>query len=136
MLPEDLNVRATATYEAESAKCKGAFTKVEHRKQTGIRFNKAKAGSIEWNVSTGLAQVYALRFKYMNTSGKPKTVRLQFVAANGTVLKDDEISFSEAPEKWRLMSTTTGTFINAGHYRVILSSPDMNGLWLDALDVQ
>jgi len=63
-------------------------------------------------------------------------VRLQFVAANGTVLKDDEISFSEAPEKWRLMSTTTGTFINAGHYRVILSSPDMNGLWLDALDVQ
>lgn len=34
------------------------------------------------------------------------------------------------------MSTTTGTFINAGYYRVVLSADDMNGLAFDALDVQ
>ncbi|WP_071146290.1 beta-d-glucuronidase/beta-L-arabinofuranosidase [Bacteroides ihuae] len=136
LLPEDKNARSTVTYEAEKAKIQGAYKKIEHRKQTGISFNKVGNGSIEWNISTGLAQVYALRFKYMNTSGKLITVRLKFVAANGTVLKDDEIAFPEAPEKWKLMSTTTGTYINAGHYKVILSSADMNGLWLDALDVQ
>lgn len=136
LLPEDKNVRTTATYEAEKAKVQGLYKKIEHRKQNGVAFDKVGKGSIEWNIATGLAQVYALRFKYMNTSGKPITVRLTFVAANGTVLKDDEITFSEAPEKWKSMSTTTGTYINAGHYKVILSSADMNGLWLDALDVQ
>lgn len=136
LLPEDKNVRATATYEAEKAKVQGVYKKIEHRKQNGVSFDKVGKGSIEWNISTGLAQVYAFRFKYMNRSGKPITVRLKFIAANGTVLKDDEITFPEAPEKWKLMSTTTGTYINAGHYKVILSSANINGLWLDALDVQ
>ena len=38
--------------------------------------------------------------------------------------------------KWRMLSTTTGTYINAGYYKVVLSAPDMEGLALDALDVQ
>ncbi|MCD7899998.1 MAG: beta-galactosidase [Bacteroides sp.] len=136
LLPEDKNARASVTYEAEYAKLKGKYTKKEHRKQTGIFFGEGNKNSIEWNISTGLAQVYALRFKYMNTSGKPITVRLQFIDKVGTVLKDDEITFPEAPEKWRLMSTTTGTYINAGYYKVILTAPDMKGLAFDGLDVQ
>lgn len=136
LLPEDKNARVSTTYEAEDAKLKGKFTKKEHRNQTGIFFAKGDKNSIEWNISTGLAQEYALRFKYMNTSGKPVTVRLQFIDNVGTVLKDDQITFPEAPEKWRLMSTTTGTYINAGYYRVILSATDMDGLAFDALDVQ
>ncbi|NDV83261.1 beta-galactosidase [Bacteroides sp. 51] len=136
LLPEDKNARVSVTYEAEEAQLKGKYTQKEHRKQTGIFFTKGEKNSIEWNISTGLAQEYALRFKYMNTSGKPITVRLQFIDKVGTVLKDDQITFPEAPEKWRLMSTTTGTYINAGYYKVILSASDMNGLAFDGLDVQ
>lgn len=35
-----------------------------------------------------------------------------------------------------MMSTTTGTFINAGHYKVLLSADTMEGLAFDALDIQ
>ncbi|NDW12241.1 DUF4982 domain-containing protein [Bacteroides sp. 214] len=136
LLPEDLNTRANVTYEAEEAKLRGKFTKKEHRKQVGVFFGESKTNSIEWNISTGLAQEYAMRFKYMNTSGRPITVRLQFIDKVGAVLKDAEITFPEAPEKWRMMSTTTGTYINAGYYRIVLTAADMAGLAFDAVDVQ
>lgn len=136
LLPEDKNARVNVTYEAEDATVKGNYACKEHRKQKGVFFGKGTRNSIEWKVSTGLAQVYALRFKYMNASGKPMTVRMQFVDSKGITLKEDEITFPDTPEKWRMLSTTTGTYVNAGHYRVILTGEDMNGLALDALDVQ
>ena len=136
LLPEDKNARASVSYEAEAAIVKGKYLKKDHRKQSGIFFGAGTKNSIEWSVSTGLAQIYALRFKYMNASGKPLTVRMQFIDSKGIVLKDDNITFPDTPEKWRMMSTTTGTFINAGHYRVLLTAPDMNGLAFDALDIQ
>ena len=77
-----------------------------------------------------------LRFKYMNATGKPMKVRMQFIDSKGVVLKEDHLTFAETPGKWRMLSTTTGTYINAGYYKVVLSAPDMEGLALDALDVQ
>lgn len=72
----------------------------------------------------------------MNTNGKPATVRIQLIDKAGTVLKDTPITFPEAPEKWRTMSTTTGGFINAGYYRVVISGEELNGLAFDFLEVQ
>jgi len=136
LLPEDKNARVSISYEAEMAVLKGKFQKKEHRKQIGVFFGKGKGNSIEWNVSTGLAQVYALRFKYMNTTGKPIPVLMKFIDSKGVVLKEDVLNFPETPDKWKMMSTTTGTFINAGHYKVLLSAENMDGLAFDALDVQ
>jgi len=136
LLPEDKDERATVTYEAEQATVHGNYKKVEVRKQTGICLMKGTGNSLSWKISTGLAQVYALRFKYMNTSGKPLSIRIQLISADGTILKDDQLLFPETPPKWKMVSTTTGSYINAGHYTVKLSGTDMNGLCLDALDVQ
>ena len=136
LLPEDKNARVSISYEAETAVLKGKFQKKEHRKQMGVFFGKGKGNSIEWNVSTGLAQVYALRFKYMNTTGKPIPVLMEFIDSKGVVLKEDVLSFPETPDKWKMMSTTTGTFINAGHYKVLLSAENMDGIAFDALDIQ
>ena len=72
----------------------------------------------------------------MNATGKPMKVRMQFIDSKGVVLKEDNLTFAETPGKWRMLSTTTGTYINAGYYKVVLSAPDMEGLALDALDVQ
>lgn len=136
LLPEDKNARVSISYEAEMAVLKGKFQKKEHRKQIGVFFGKGKSNSIEWNISTGLAQVYALRFKYMNTTGKPIPVLMKFIDSKGVVLKEDVLNFPETPDKWKMMSTTTGTFINAGHYKVLLSAENMDGLAFDALEVQ
>ena len=136
LLPEDKNARVSISYEAETAVLKGKFQKKEHRKQMGVFFGKGKGNSIEWNVSTGLAQVYALRFKYMNTTGKPIPVLMKFIDSKGVVLKEDVLNFPETPDKWKMMSTTTGTFINAGHYKVLLSAENMDGIAFDALDIQ
>ena len=51
------------------------------------------------NISTGLAQVYALRFKYMNVTGKPMKVRMQFIDSKGVVLKEDNLTFAENSRK-------------------------------------
>ncbi|MNT93827.1 hypothetical protein D3C72_2353930 [compost metagenome] len=57
---------------------------------------------------------------------------------DGTVLKPAEpIEFKQTRKgKWNYFSTTTGTMINAGTYRVRLIAEDMEGLSIDALDVQ
>ena len=136
LLPEDKNTRVSISYGAEMAVLKGKFQKKEHRKQFGVFFGKGKSNSIEWNVSTGLAQVYALRFKYMNTTGKPIPVLMKFIDSKGVVLKEDVLNFPETPDKWKMMSTTTGNFINAGHYKVLLSAENMDGIAFDALDIQ
>ena len=46
------------------------------------------------------------------------------------------IFFIKRPISGKCVSTTTGTFINAGYYKVLLSAEDMNGLAFDALEIQ
>lgn len=136
LLPEDKNTRITVKYEAEDALLKGKYRIKEHKKETGVFFGRGQKNSMTWTVSTGLAQVYALRFKFMNETSSPLKVRMQFVDAKGVVLKDDYLSFAPTPAKWRMLSTTTGTFINAGHYQIILSADNMEGLALDGVELQ
>lgn len=134
LLPEDKNARKAVTYEAENAKCQGKFKVKEFNKQTGVFFSGK--GSVEWTIQTGLAQVYALRFKFMNVSGHSVPVNLKLIAPNGAVLKDDTITLPDTPEKWRMLSTTTGGYINAGEYKVIVSAPDLSGVAFDSLEIQ
>ena len=134
MLPKDENARAAVTYEAEDAKYEGKYQVKEFKKQNGVFFSGK--GSIEWTISTGLAQVYALRFKFMNTNKQPVAVNLKLIAPNGAVLKDDTINLPDTPEKWRMLSTTTGGYINAGTYKVIVSAPDLSGVAFDSLEIQ
>jgi hypothetical protein len=136
MLPEDKNIRLSTIYEAEKALVKGKSEKINIKNKDGIKFGSGTTNFIQWNISTGLAQIYALRFNYMNTTGKPITVKMQLIASNGTVLKDNMITFSETPDKWRMLSTTTGTFINAGNYKVVISGENLKELSFESLEVQ
>jgi len=136
MLPEDKNARLSTIYEAKEAGLKGKYEKVIIKDKVGVKFGKGTTNAIQWNISTGLAQVYSLRFNYINSTGKILHLRIQFIASDGTLLKDDAITFPNTPDKWRTISTTTGTFVNAGHYKVILSAPDMKGLSFESLIVQ
>lgn len=134
LLPKDENARAAVNYEAENAECKGRFEVKDFKKKTGVFFSGK--GSVEWTISTGLAQVYALRFKFMNVNKEAVAVNLKLIAPNGSVLKDDTINLPDTPEKWRMLSTTTGGYINAGTYKVVISAPDLSGVAFDSLEIQ
>lgn len=134
---EEPNLRPEITYEAEIAATKGkGWRKVTHRQKDGMKVEKSGDNSITWTISPGLAGVYALRFKYMNTNKVAINATIKILASDGRIMREDKIQFPSAPEKWRMVSTTTGAYINAGHYRVEISGEDIKGLWFDALDMQ
>lgn len=136
LLPKEDNVRAQMTYEAEDAAVKGKKTIKEHKKQKGVFFEKGGNGSIVWNISTGLAQEYTLRFKYMNQNAEPVKAHVRMIDAKGVVLFEQDMLLPDTPAKWKVVNTTTGSFINAGHYKIELSAKDTKGLAFDALIVE
>ena len=135
LLPAEPVTRPTDTYEAEQAVVEGQHHIELLRKKEGVFFDGAK-GRIEWTVQTGLAQVYAFRFKYINPTGRQVPLRMQLIDPAGAVLRDQELLLPDLGEKWRVLSTTSGSYINAGKYRVIISGEEMRGLGFESLDVQ
>ena len=71
-----------------------------------------------WTITPGLGQEYALRFRYKNTSGQAVKARLSITDSKNIVLVDRELTFPPTPDKFKMLSTTTGTQINAGTYQL------------------
>jgi hypothetical protein len=72
----------------------------------------------------------------MNLTDKSIKLNLKIVDANGILLKNDSIEFSAAADKWKIVNTTSGGYINAGTYTISLESNEMKGLRLDSLEFQ
>ncbi|MBQ7421670.1 MAG: beta-galactosidase [Prevotella sp.] len=88
----------------------------------------------EWTITPGVAREYALRFRFRNTTGNAVKGRLRIIDSKGTTLQDREITFPVTPKKFKTLSSTTGTQINAGRYRVIVS--EAKGVEFETLEVQ
>ena len=76
-------------------------------------------------INPGLGQEYALRFRYKNTTGNPVKARMTITDSKRTVLVDRDITFPPTPNKFKMLSTTTGTQINAGTYTVRIETKDV-----------
>ena len=76
-------------------------------------------------IKPGLGQEYALRFRYKNISGAPVKTRMTITDSKRTVLVDRDITFPQTPNKFKMLSTTTGTQINAGTYTVRIDTKDV-----------
>ena len=135
-LPEGEESRVAVQYPANEASIVGKYKDIEVRKRPGILFTESKPGSISWNVSTGVANVYAMRFDYMNDNDAPIEVNLRLIGADGTIVLNDNITFPSAKEKWRVLNTSTRGFINAGDYKLELSGDNIKGLRFNVLTVQ
>ena len=107
-LPQDTEARPASVYQpqAKSQKQKG---------KTGTTFI----------ITPGLGQEYVLRFKYKNTTGEAVRARMTITDAKRTVLVDREVSFPPTPPKFKMLSTTTGTQINAGTYTLHIETNDV-----------
>lgn len=128
--------RPMIRYEAEDAILGSGMAKGDYRKEVYVEMPKSKESLIEWEINPGLAGVYLIRFRYMNMSDQSIPIRLEILAADGRVMRDDVIEFPPASEKWRSVNTTTGSYINAGKYSVRLSAPSIDGIRIDAFEFQ
>jgi len=102
-----------------------------------VRFTQAAGGKVILGIDPGVADTYTLRFKYYNTSQKTYTLNMQLQAADGTVIKNELLSFKPVLKgKSGTVTTTTGSSINAGNYKVILTAVDADGLIISGFEMQ
>ena len=106
-LPKDTEARPASVYEPEKV------------------VGKAKSNATSFIITPGLGQEYALRFRYKNTTGQPVTARITVTDSKNTVLVDTDVTFPPTPNKFKMLSTTTGTQINAGTYRLRIDTKDV-----------
>ncbi|HET7898178.1 MAG TPA: hypothetical protein VFL47_10920, partial [Flavisolibacter sp.] len=92
---------------------------------------------IEWTMSVGVGDIYSLTISYNNPLQQVVKGHLQVLASDGTLMKEEVVEMTPTrPGKSNYISTTTGSMINAGDYKVILTAKEAEGVTLNALDVQ
>lgn len=80
------------------------------------------AGRASFAIQMGLAQEYALRFRYKNPEGPSVRSHWQLLAQqDGRVVAEGDLTLPQTPNKMKMVSTTTGTFVNAGHYNLVVT---------------
>ena len=88
-----------------------------------------------FDIKMGLAQEYALRFRYKNVdTTTPRAHWTLLSSVDGRLVAEGDISFPPTPPKFKTISTTTGTFVNAGSYRLVVNGAE--GVEFEYLEVQ
>jgi len=129
--------RPIVLLEAEKSKTTGTgIEKGNFKKADYIEFTQKTSNSIQFEVKPGVAGIYLMRFKFMNRNAGPIKVKFKMQDAYGILMRNDTIEFFPSPEKWKVLNTTSGGYINAGTYTITLESEDMKGLLLDSFEFQ
>jgi beta-galactosidase len=129
--------RPVVIFEAENAKTSGTdIVKGNFKKADYIEFTKKTNNSIQFEVKPGVAGIYLMRFRFMNRNETPLKVKFKMEDAYGILMRNDTIEFFPSAEKWKILNTTSGGYINAGTYKITLESDDMKGLLLDSFEFQ
>jgi hypothetical protein len=125
---EEPAARPVVTFLAPELPVTGAVERGNFRKEDFVKLNE-KGGTIEFVVKPTLAGTYLLRLRYMNYREKTIPMQMELInMLNGVSMLKETISFEPAAEKWRIMSTSTGSQINAGEYKVRLTVLDEPGI--------
>ena len=132
------DLKTTVTYKSVTAKLSGpGVFKDSVNGKSCLSFSRESGDSIIWNISVGVADVYTLRLRYVKETAEILRMTGKIIAADGTVMKEELLEFPPYKKgKWGIAETTTGTSINAGNYRVILSSKNAKSLIIGSLEVQ
>jgi beta-galactosidase len=131
------DLRPTISYKTDIAEIQGnGMQRDTMGGKKVVRFVKI-GGSVVFSISPGVADTYALRIKYYNLTDKTLTGKMQLLAADGTLMKEENISFKPvAKNKSGTVATTTGTSINAGNYKLVITGLDAEGLSITGIEVQ
>jgi beta-galactosidase len=132
------DLKSVTTYKATDATLKGeGLAKEDLMGRPRVVFKANEGNVLEWKINTGVADVYSLTIKYHNPFDYNLKAKLEFLSADGTLMKTEMIELAPTKEgKWNYLSTNTGSMINAGSYLVRIMATETKGLFVDALDVQ
>jgi beta-galactosidase len=132
------DLRKTVSYKADLAEIQGeGMTKDTLAGKKVIRFSKDAGSSVSFTITPGVADMYALRIKYYNATDKTFTAKMQLQAADGTVMKEENLNFKPVSKnKSGTVATTTGTSINAGNYQLIITGTNAAGLYISGIEMQ
>lgn len=128
--------RQVVIIEAEKQKQLVTESKRKFQKADYVEFTKKTNNSIEFEVKPGVAGIYLMRFRFMNRNETPLKVKFKMEDAYGILMRNDTIEFFPSPEKWKILNTTSGGYINAGTYKITLEGDDLKGLMLDNFEFQ
>ncbi|MEP6675955.1 MAG: malectin domain-containing carbohydrate-binding protein [Ferruginibacter sp.] len=130
------DLKTLTTYKAINAKLSEGVEKKTVNEKDVVVFNRNQS-KVEWNIQTGAADIYSLTFRYANTTGKDLSAKLELLMADGTVMKTEQLHFTQSKTgKWNYATTNTGSMINAGNYVIRLIAEDAVGLVVTGVDVQ
>ncbi len=130
------DLKPVVAYRPAQATIKGDATKTTVHTKDAVTF-QANNASVEWNIATGVADVYSITIRYANETGKHLKAMLQLFQADGTLMKEELITFTQSKAgKWNYAVTNTGSMINAGNYIINIKAIDAAGLSVSALDIQ
>ena len=133
---EEPSSRPVSKFEAEELPVTGSVERGNFRNGDFVKLNET-GGTIEFEVNPTLAGTYLIRFRYMNYSGEAIPMQMEILnALNGVEMMKDTIWFEPADEKWRIMSTTTGSQINAGVYKIRLTVLDKTGIEFESIEFE
>ena len=109
------------------------------RTSTAIEIEgKRLKNRMEWDFSVGVAKVYALRWKYYNPDA-PRQLHVRVTDSKGVVYKDADVTFLQTQQKKtkrKMTSITTGSQVNAGRYKVVLTGDGLNDMIFDNLTIE
>lgn len=129
--------RSIVKLEAEDAEISGSgVKKAFFKKSDYIEFTENTENSITFTVNPGVANIYLMRYRFMNMNDVPVKVRLKIEDAYGILLRNEDIEFPVRNDKWKILNTTSGGFINAGTYKITIESNNMKGLRLESFEFQ
>jgi len=130
------DLKPAVSYKPEIAIFTGGAVAAEVVGKKTFTF-KSNDGSVTWAISPGVADVYTIRVKYLNPTGNTLSADVKVLAADGTVMKTGVLEFPvTTADKWKTVETTTGSSINAGNYKVVISAKDCAGLSISGMEVQ
>lgn len=132
------DLKKTVGYKANQTKMYHYVGLVDFQGQERLQFLGDQESMVGWEISVGVADVYALTFKYHNASTEQKYGYYEVLAKDGTVLRArTPVVFEPTREgKWNYLDENTGTMVNAGTYIVRIYSEGAKEVYIDNLDVR
>jgi hypothetical protein len=89
---------------------------------------RVSGDTTEWDIAVGVGDTYSLTVKYRYLPAEVGLGKLEVRMEDGLLIKEEQVKLlPTAANKWSLFTTSTGTMINAGHYRVRLIAPVLVG---------
>ncbi len=134
-LDDAIDLRPVNTYQAEDAKPVGMAGPGRALDRECMMLAR-KGDAIEWEFRVGLASRYGLEFRYMNRSGRDAGMIMRIMSADGTEYRRERINLPATPGRWQSLRTDTGTTLNAGTWKIMLSLPEHGDICFDWLRVQ